>query len=1232
MKDTFLERDLVEDELLSVVSRANADHRSSRAALRPYLDIARLTLGDSGSSGEPARWALVDGLSCAMTVGVALPLATLEKSGEAQDVQRVMERVVERYLQAPGVSRPGLVRRPALQILVMPQEGKRGDRWEQVVHTVEIAARGLEARVGLQLPDFRVVLGEGYVEEGEIGATADLGPRPSVFHLRFLSRLAGARPSLAPLVQALEAELDRVANRFEQMLTTVQETLAEERPSGFQVGSCLADLRAAPDLFNLLSGITAPPTDVQGDAEKPRESRRLPVPLDLMLNVRHWVKGEPARLALSNLTLVLGENAAGKTTVAEAMALLASGLPRVRVRPPVGSDEIGGDVTLTLLHPAGEPRWSTAELLPLFADDADLSGGRVGELALPTFWPMDGALPLIQGVRRLSEASLRYRGELLRLEEHLERLSLAPSPAAWGDLNLRDGLRWRLDDWINQWRANMRHWQDPTHTDYRDPKELDADPAVKTWRALDADLTARTRGHTRRSPRLHVNAALMTPLASDLLAFVLPDYAGAAPRARWTDIHDMLARIGAEALAYQAAARLLEERRRLLVIAETNWDTSLDDAVKTWLERSGAKSRLSDVEDRLDHLLDHRVAPEDVRPNTATLVRVSLAKRIARSLVFGAYTMPMITLDEPTLGQHETASARTLARYTRLARTVESAAWQGPWSQTLTVETLQLSGLRAGDREDLSAPWSPETVERWTWVSLDVCRSHRAPPLLVLSYGRAALNALATVEGESLTYTISNDLRKLVPDGWRAPLAAALRAVEETWAPPGAGAVPPRLPAAMAQSLLRARTWTEAPLAGLTLVLEAADAWWKTAQGAAQKLGIRSLLSEEMPPLNKEAPKEILDAQLEAYRDLAKRVVAWMALVELLPAALHDGPLHLRVTGMSTLLLRYQGGDAQQEGPARLRRVSPAMLMLPKLMDDPAAPVLALPEASAPQELTAPPPASLETTPLNTFIFDQPELSPADLRGALAAWRAQARADEPLRLGLFTSGQYPWNGGDVHLLLDADLRAPGQIAQRFGPELDTLYRAVVDLSPPAVIFHVRASAAIAARAGWVFRQVTRSPVQVMAGARNTPETPWSLDEPAPIGEDPKLSIEGADPDEARELHAVILPTPNGRKEMYDAWMKEDEARELVGRVRTVAVLDRVDLNNPGMVARWADLIVSAIQSERSRKKGRRVRLFLSGPTALAFAIGRRLNALGEVVLMDTTADREGYEERFTLKT
>jgi hypothetical protein len=45
-----------------------------------------------------------------------------------------------------------------------------------------------------------------------------------------------------------------------------------------------------------------------------------------------------------------------------------------------------------------------------------------------------------------------------------------------------------------------------------------------------------------------------------------------------------------------------------------------------------------------------------------------------------------------------------------------------------------------------------------------------------------------------------------------------------------------------------------------------------------------------------------------------------------------------------------------------------------------------------------------------------------------------------------------------------------------------------------------------------------------------------------------------------------------------------------------------------------------------------IRLFLSAPVTVCVALGRKLNALGTVVLMDHIKATNSYLERFTLKT
>ena len=223
-------------------------------------------------------------------------------------------------------------------------------------------------------------------------------------------------------------------------------------------------------------------------------------------------------------------------------------------------------------------------------------------------------------------------------------------------------------------------------------------------------------------------------------------------------------------------------------------------------------------------------------------------------------------------------------------------------------------------------------------------------------------------------------------------------------------------------------------------------------------------------------------------------------------------------------------------------------------------------------------------------------------------------------LGLHT---YPWTGELPDLRLDVSREA--DVSEHMNTtrlKLDSVYLALAAARPGLVRVKVLAPQWVSVLAGFTFRAVTNMPVAFLQGTGGGSDAEWRFDSADSAFAPPAAVIEGADAADADVLHLVVLCTSGGSIEAYWRWMGDDGRR-----IRRVMIVQEVVVPDGAAAARWADDLRRLIAENRpgatdiSRLPPRIIRLFLAVPGGLAFALGRKLNALGKVSLTDF--DREG---------
>lgn len=253
------------------------------------------------------------------------------------------------------------------------------------------------------------------------------------------------------------------------------------------------------------------------------------------------------------------------------------------------------------------------------------------------------------------------------------------------------------------------------------------------------------------------------------------------------------------------------------------------------------------------------------------------------------------------------------------------------------------------------------------------------------------------------------------------------------------------------------------------------------------------------------------------------------------------------------------------------------------------------------------------------------ELTRYALKAALAGRWPSGPPDE-LVIG-FHCGLYEWNRGDAHLLLRADETHNDEVRERFGTDLDTLYSALTDPRPFRIVLKLAVTPGVAMRIGWVFRENTNMPV-CFDGGPNFPD-PWESEDAGATPDQLWLHAVEGEPtlDEADSINLVVLLSKAAQPEVYESWKKRH------GQGSATLIHDEKLMIPVSAILAWARALCAQILKLRRGAEGniRTVRLFMSGPISLAYAVGRLLNAVSRVEIYDRDPTTESYVRRFTLE-
>jgi hypothetical protein len=1238
-------------------------HGAKESSLRPHVELAGRLLDDGLGA-----WVLVNACSCAMTVGLVVDF---DKGGA---LRQNLNELAAAFLRQPEVRAPGLLRQPSLQILVIPElrEGEaRKEIWRQ---KVALEANRLEACVGLTLPDFQVdyhdrsttYRGLAWSEEESV----------KVFHLSFLEDLRPAGwPNISVKeVEDLERQLAEAVHKCMRMcddfegatsvkaaLQAVQKHFFARAPDEGD-GSQIEDRLLQQVRLFALSGLD----ESEGliiETKDPHISDTL-VPLFFTSSLSHWET--PVFVPISPFTLVSAGNGSGKTSLVEGFSSLVTGATRARIDGAAGMNRQFGQRRLGYLKTQSEglseAALSSHHLFPVFSDDAEIS---TSEAPLTSFarvwsWPKGGIFvkavqELLHPMRRLTAAI--QRAQLIAANKGVAGSGwIKVSPTLQQRVNLALGRRIQQrplmhyfgdqNNGVSPYVMEDTDWHIPENTEIIVVKmvastEILPDAKLPAgFRSSSSDLGNEIRKlmqEYRASPNFSVDEFQHLPknmgktLRARLWTVAARDISSAVLTADWVDL---LEGLGSFEERIQKLTRRALQSSESVVRAEPR---CMDQDLSMVL---GEHEELDQLVGRLDKYLSvNETFPSSGpnRRNTAASVRRDIAHRLAPVLAQCGDRLPVLALDEPALGQHTEAGARILARFTRLTRFAEGRAWRVAASESsLEILPRRLEAYLAVKNE----PGGDEDSPPYARGGYTFDPRLLPPTLLVFSYSKTALDAVADLEGQVIDHVLRERLRKLVFEDWARRIGEEARTardamVDKTERESLSWIFLSSIVIAKLGKMEEYFPFKDTGLGDPVFDAKGEATWrWKKWKEDVDKaladLGIGALL----PKGDLKKGDNYGEWSEESARELPHRLLLWMALAGLLPALYSDSEFCVAVPTAALRRLDHAGGDVKPYGAQRVRRVTPAMLVLP-----------AVPST----KVATPTPTTATTASTASTASGDPSLPklPADDGRALSMGERLRQInrlalvgellrvkDQPFEgpLCTFRLGIHgipvDWNPGNVHYTISATDDA--QIPVRFGADLDELRSALVEVGGFHLQLYLRATSAIAVRLGFVFREVTRDSVSVMSGPIGLPEIPWGFEVVDSTWESPTPMVRGEEADNPEELHLVVLVTANGSSHAYNNWRKLTPGSALPIKQVVVQSPRPLNIQNAGQMNAFATDLHRLITEHRPSSGT--IRLFLAAPISLCVALGRKLNALGRVVLMDHDKPRNTYFERFTLNT
>jgi hypothetical protein len=696
--------------------------------------------------------------------------------------------------------------------------------------------------------------------------------------------------------------------------------------------------------------------------------------LAFVAGVRHWrvTDAGAAALPFARFTFIAADNAAGKSSLAEALHKLDRGYARDLIPPPQGAWQWRHSDAekapwpkpphLGLLQASG-PRAGAGRWDVLFGTDTNLSG-----------LDLDAKVHLLS----LSATGLA-RDELIAVSRLVSALEVRERALREARKTMPAQERQRTDaekeDYARDLLAEFGQAIE-AESQGKPPPQWDVPRNVYPVRAVvdrfvgQAEAKAGKAGDVGKALRARLDDQQALPAVPSAKLFW-------AESAAWVRLV-YAAEVAAETSSSAAGEHSLDWLWALVkaVPNDAAWAPVLVElelrAIESVTQRltnvlaqaveSATQKNFAGLETMLRAYFEQGVDSE-ARANTARLVALGHAGRLARVMAHTRERWRPLLVDDPALGHDVAIAARGICRFGNAALKAASERWMEETEAGARIHPAAPIWFRQqtfGEATGNGEPTRVATWEQWTDVPSGLAPVSSEPgdaprfpssvaQLAITSYQVEAAEIAANQLGVVLSPSIKSGLQRLLPPAWRGPVVAHARAVlsrlhgsPTVHAPSNAlnrGAdmsdAPRRLPASTLRLAWGACVLPRldcawggakgAPLDGAVLDCRRAQRmercetcqWREKATSALQELGLRITALE-------------FENQSESDLDAAARcLLTWLVANDWLPALLEDGARSFFPGTLTVLYLSNRGGWNDPIGATRLMRLPPLLQLLP---------------------------------------------------------------------------------------------------------------------------------------------------------------------------------------------------------------------------------------------------------------------------------------------------------------
>jgi hypothetical protein len=865
----------------------------------------------------------------ARVLAVGDPLAslvTLVWEAQKETIEETfLEHFLHRYFVQMRALERTLAQRPGLQLVLVAARGDdRPTLRLAFLHTTQQLMRKLgEAALDVQI---RWIEEEEQLEEEE--QQVDKGTWLNDLLSGILSAHGPGfkQGDISPGIPSQTEIKDEMAE-FVRHLPPAEEI--DELSPWRRFRGCLA---WDPDLLPQGSAVALEPAPVTRGVQPPS------LLLSARLKARRFM-ASALWVDLAPVTLIASENAAGKTTLVEGLSQLYTGRARVRTHLPEGASNFWPDTTsgpineppeifVLRLTQAPDQAPDSQAVLPLFADDAELDRGRIGEISLLSLFPvleMDGKDALLSLLGDVDESVDKLQDAARQLRANSP--GSTSTTAGSEDLILEENHR--------------RLWERYLQSD--DAPELDQLKEAFTSPTPQPSGKSATEGTTaeQTSPEVKVKLADLASVLPLMFSWLVQTGGSAT---NWDELHPLWEHSSTRTILGSRAADRLEE---LAYRLEGRLRTYCEALARNVVSVDALRRTAQAVEQYLDIGLE---LPQDgTRANTARQVRKGFAARLTCWLAANHDQFPILIVDEPVLGQDTAAAAAALGRFLRLRRIHEGLRWarslqSGAIAVPSSILGVAVDGWDGSPSRTSSLDPIVPAAEYASW-------EFPLPPQVILaSHLSATLVAAADSEGVVLDLEMQKQLRALIFHSWIAPIRDMLKTLTVDFDRVIKHRLPGDWKPLTAAALVRVWNMPSGANTVWGILLKDGGSWWKNLRKALTTLrlgGLHYLVVAAAVKTWTITPKDEADWTAEFEKispadllSIARNLVLWLIATDLLPAILADAQAGFEVSGVALRQLPAAGGEAFEVGPSRLRRVGAWLETLPPIPPvPPSAPV-----------------------------------------------------------------------------------------------------------------------------------------------------------------------------------------------------------------------------------------------------------------------------------------------------